>query len=164
MACLTAPAMVSPTTDLAPASRNAREHASSVAPDVITSSKSNIRKLSTRLPFPIAKAPRTASHRSSKCNRCFFRRGRSRFGRTPALKAAPGCRTASRRTPTGPPASATRHPTGNPKETPTVRGRGSSMEACFCHLNHCLVLSLGYLTHREKYYLTAGLVPSFPGR
>src|SRR5208283_5513228 len=40
--------MVSPTTDLAPASRNAREHASSVAPDVITSSSSKIRKLSTR--------------------------------------------------------------------------------------------------------------------
>jgi hypothetical protein len=56
-------AIVRPTTDLAPASRNARTHASSVAPVVITSSSSRIRKLSTRPPSRIAKAPRTGSHR-----------------------------------------------------------------------------------------------------
>ena len=53
-------AIVSPSTDLAPASHNAREHASSVAPVVITSSSSRIRKLSTRPPFGTAKTPRTA--------------------------------------------------------------------------------------------------------
>ena len=50
--------MVSPSTEIAPASRNAREHASSVAPVAITSSSSKIRKLSTRRPSRMPKAPR----------------------------------------------------------------------------------------------------------
>jgi len=53
-------AVVSPSSDLAPASHNAREHASSVALVVITSSSSRIRKLSTRPPFGTAKTPLTA--------------------------------------------------------------------------------------------------------
>jgi hypothetical protein len=44
-------ATVNPTTDSAPASFRAREHASSVAPVVITSSISSTRSLSTRSPF-----------------------------------------------------------------------------------------------------------------
>ena len=62
----TARANVKPTTDLAPASLRAHKHASSVAPVVITSSSSRIRKLSTRPPFLIAKAPHTASQGSSE--------------------------------------------------------------------------------------------------
>jgi hypothetical protein len=73
--------MVIPATDLAPASQRAREHASNVAPAVITSSSSKIRKLSTRPPRRIAKAPRTASHRSSLRSRCFSGRGRERISR-----------------------------------------------------------------------------------
>jgi hypothetical protein len=42
---------------MAPASLQAREHASSVAPVVLTSSSSKIRKLSTRPPSGMAKAP-----------------------------------------------------------------------------------------------------------
>jgi len=72
-------AIVNPRTDLAPASRSAREHASSVAPVVITSSSSRIRKLSTGPPSRMAKAPRTASHLSSLLSRCFSGRG---FART----------------------------------------------------------------------------------
>ena len=75
-------ATVRPNTDLAPASRSAREHASSVAPVVITSSSSKTRKLSTRPPLRMAKAPRTDSHRSSQCSRCFSGRGRVRISST----------------------------------------------------------------------------------
>jgi hypothetical protein len=61
----TARATVNPITDLAPASRKVLAHESSVAPEVITSSTSKTRKLSTWLPGRVAKAPRTDSHRSS---------------------------------------------------------------------------------------------------
>lgn len=67
--------MVKPDTDRAPASRNARAHASNVAPVVITSSSSRIRKLSTRPRSDTAKAPRTASQRSSFRSKCFSGRG-----------------------------------------------------------------------------------------
>lgn len=65
-------AMVRPTTDFAPPSRSARLHSSRAAPAVITSSSSRIRKLSTRCPFPSAKAPRTAIQRCSSVT-MFFR-------------------------------------------------------------------------------------------
>jgi hypothetical protein len=58
-------ATVNPVTDLAPASRNAFVHESGVTPEVITSSTSKTRKLSTWLPGRVAKTPRTASHLSS---------------------------------------------------------------------------------------------------
>ena len=64
-----APAILSPSTHLAPASHNAREHASSVALVVITSSSSRIRKLSTRPPVATAKTPRTVSERVSDLTR-----------------------------------------------------------------------------------------------
>jgi hypothetical protein len=75
-------AMVKPTIVRAPASRNARAHASSVAPVVITSSSNKTRKLSTRPPSRIAKAPRTASERSSLRSKCFRGRGLARVRRT----------------------------------------------------------------------------------
>jgi hypothetical protein len=78
-------AMVKPSTDLAPASHNACEHASSVAPVVTTSSSSRIRKLSTRPPCGIAKAPRSASHRSSRRSECFSGRGRDSINKTGTL-------------------------------------------------------------------------------
>src|SRR6516162_556947 len=49
-----------------------RAHASSVAPVVITSSSNKTRKLSTRPPLRIAKAPRPGSERSSLRSRCFL--------------------------------------------------------------------------------------------
>src|ERR1700676_268016 len=54
----------------------------SPAPEVITSSTSKTRKLSTWLPGRVAKAPRTDSQRSSRVSRCFSGRGRMRVSRT----------------------------------------------------------------------------------
>jgi hypothetical protein len=79
---LTARATVSPTTDLAPASSNARAHASSVAPVVNTSSNSKTRRLSTWLPGRVAKAPRTDSQCSSKVRICLSGRARVRISST----------------------------------------------------------------------------------
>src|SRR5207245_3782739 len=97
---LRARATVSPTTDLAPASRSARAQASSVAPVVNTSSTSKTRRLSTWLPGRVAKAPRTDSQRSSKLSTCLSGRAlvrinstalcgnRSRFARGLEIRAA----------------------------------------------------------------------------
>src|SRR2546428_2587728 len=79
---LTARATVSPITDLAPASRNARAQASSVAPVVNTSSINKTRKLSTWLPGRVAKAPRTDSQRSSRLRIRLSGRARVRINRT----------------------------------------------------------------------------------
>src|SRR5258708_11815677 len=83
---LTARAIVNPVTDLAPASRSARAQASRVAPVVNTSSTSKTRRLSTWLPWRVAKAPRTDSHRSSKLSICFSVLARVRI-KSPALCA-----------------------------------------------------------------------------
>jgi len=65
----------------ASASRYAFAHASRVAPIVITSSTSMTRWLSTWLPAPVAKAPRTASQRSSSVNKHSSGRGRLEWSR-----------------------------------------------------------------------------------
>src|SRR5215467_8576424 len=91
---LTARATVSVTTDLAPASRNARAQASKVAPVVNTSSTDRTRRLSTWLPGRMAKAPRTDSQRSSRerirlSGRAFVRMSsRRRFARGLEIRAA----------------------------------------------------------------------------
>src|SRR5258708_2688802 len=79
---LTARAIVSPNTDLAPASRSALAHASSVAPVVNTSSTSKTRRLSTWVPGRVAKAPRTEAHRSSKLSTRLSGRARVRISST----------------------------------------------------------------------------------
>jgi hypothetical protein len=79
---LTALKIVTARTDFASASRSTCVHASSVAPVAITSSSRKIRELSTRPPFSMAKAPRTASQRSSCRNKCFSGLGLARFSNT----------------------------------------------------------------------------------
>src|ERR1700719_597956 len=86
----TARATVNPITDLAPASRKVLAHESNVAPEVITSSTSKTRKLSTWLPGRVAKAPRTDSHRSSKLSKCLSGRGRILVSKTD-LYGSPSC-------------------------------------------------------------------------
>src|SRR5246127_1611542 len=75
-------AMVKPTIVRAPASRNPRAHAPSFTPVVITSSSNKTRKLSTRPPSRMAKAPPAASERSSLRSLCFSGRGLARVKRT----------------------------------------------------------------------------------
>src|ERR1700674_3539688 len=79
---LAARATVSPITDLAPASRSTRVHASRVAPVVNTSSTSKTRWLSTWLPGRVAKAPRTDAHLPSRLRIRLSSRARVRTSRT----------------------------------------------------------------------------------
>src|SRR5229473_699298 len=88
-------AAVIPKTWEAPAPRNARAQASSVAPVVITSSTSKTLRLSTRLPGRAAKAPRTVSQRSCKLSFSLSGRG---FVRTSSAdrNGSPSCRANGR--------------------------------------------------------------------